>query len=107
MTYCRRESPTQTTQDAIKQVRSSEIWGGIPNGGMCPTVQAYTGKLINNQRGIEFETQVLPENSGSSPFESRWYLNITPGVLLRTNINGDDMACIPAVVTNLQPVQQC
>ena len=103
MAYCRVESPTQTTDDAIKQVNTGEIWGGVPRGGMCPTVQAYSG-LLNGRRGIEFVTTISPEPSGSSPFEARWYLGITPGVVHKQNQKGEDMACITAVVTNLQPV---
>jgi hypothetical protein len=103
MTFCRVESPTQTTDDAINQVKSGEIWGGIPRGGKWPTVQAYAGSL-NYRRGIEFVTTICPEQNGSSPLEARWYLGITPGVVRRSNLKGEDMACITAVVTNLQPV---
>jgi hypothetical protein len=70
---------------------------------MCPTVQAYVGAL-KCQRGIEFTTQISPETNGSSPFEARWYLDKTAGVVHRVNPKGEDMACISAVVTNMQPV---
>ena len=103
MAFCRVESPTQTPDDAIKQVKTGEIWGGVPRGGMCPTVQAYA-ELLNGRRGIEFITTINPEPRGSSPFEARWYLGITLGVAHRLNEKGEDMACITAVVTNLQPL---
>jgi hypothetical protein len=103
MSFSRIESPTQTAEDAVNQVVSGEIWGGVPRNGMCPTVQAYAGAL-NCRRGIEFTTKISPEPNGSSPFEVRWYLDKTAGVVHRVNPKGEDMACIPAVVTNMQPV---
>lgn len=102
MTYRRVESPTQTSADAIEQVKTGEIWGGVPRGGMEPTVQAYVGPLVN-RRGIQFESDIPPEPGGSSPLEARWYYSRTPGVSHRVNAKGEDMACITATVINMQP----
>ena len=99
--FYRRESPTQTSKDAIAQKKSGEIWGRTPKNGMCPTVQAYGGSLKDGRRGINFSTSVKPNPSGS-PFEARWYLELTPGVLLRQK-DGEDFACIPATIANFQP----
>jgi hypothetical protein len=67
---------------------------------MEPTVQAYIGPL-KSRRGIEFITEIAP-HPNASPFEARWYLTQTPGVLLRQK-GGEDFACILANVKNMQP----
>jgi hypothetical protein len=43
-----------------------------------------------------------PHQAEASPFEVRWYLNIDAGVEHRYK-DGEDFACISAIVTNLQP----
>jgi hypothetical protein len=60
-TYHRIASPTQTSIDAIKQIESKEIWGGIPRNGYEPKVQAYVGFLPMTADGIEFTTDVVPD----------------------------------------------
>ena len=99
--FHRRESDTQTIEVAASQVASGEIWGRTPQHGMCPTVQAYAGPIQPGQRGIQFETDTVPQNTGS-PIEARWYLGITPGVQERHR-NGELFASITADVTNHQP----
>lgn len=99
--YHRIESPTQTVAVALLQFAAGEIWGKAPRGGMCPTVQAYYGG-IGARRGIQFNTEIDPQPY-SSPFEARWYLGITPGVLERVDGLGDEHACVMAVVENHQP----
>ena len=99
--FNRRETPTQTPATALLQVASGEVWGRTPKYGLGPAVQAYTGKL-RNLRGIDFTTMVDPHGSASSPFEVRWYLNLTNGVECRRK-DGEDFACVAAVVTNMQP----
>lgn len=99
--FCRRESPTQTPAIALLQVASGEIWGSTPRGGLEPTVQAYPWRLPDGGRGIEFTTPTRPYPM-SSPLEARWYLTLTPGVMLRQQ-NGKDYACITATVNNRQP----
>jgi hypothetical protein len=99
--FFRRETPrTQTASLALMQVVTGEIWGRTPRGGMEPTVQAYAGS-IGNQRGIEFTTETAPHPNGS-PFEARWYLHRTAGVLRRCQ-GGEEFACILAIVKNCQP----
>lgn len=104
--FSRRETPTQTPADAVEQCRSGEIWGSIPKWSQWPTVQAYGGRLKNGGRGIEFTTDINSHPSGSldrnSPFELRWYLGLTPGVLKREK-NNQEFACIVADVDNHQP----
>lgn len=98
--FNRRETRWQTPAVAVKQVKSGEVWGRTPKFGLEPAVQAYTGKLPGS-RGIEFTTEIEPHPNGS-PFEVRWYLTMTPGVLERCE-GGETFACITADVTNLQP----
>ena len=99
--FNRRESPTQTRDDALEQMRSGEVWGRTPRGGMCPQVQAYAGLLRDGSRGIQFSTNVAPHKNGS-PYEVRWYLELTEGVELRKKC-GEDFACIAAEIENFQP----
>jgi hypothetical protein len=96
----RENNKTQPKSLAPIQVASGEVWGRTPKDGFEPAVQAYAGKL-NNRRGIDFTTLIDPHPDGS-PFEVRWYLTITPGVEYRCK-DGEDFACIKAVVTNMQP----
>jgi len=99
--FNRIESDTQTKQTAFMQEKSGEIWGRTPRGGIEPTVQAYAGALKKARRGIEFTTDTAP-HPNSSPFEVRWYLTRTPGVLHRC-AGGEDFACIVADIINMQP----
>ena len=100
--FHRRETPEiQTSELAILQVKTGEIWGRTPkNGGNWPTVQAYTTP-IGSQRGREFTTEIAPMPH-QAPLEARWYLGLTPGVQARRK-DGEDFACITAVVKNFQP----
>ena len=86
----------------MEQVASGEIWGRTPRNGIEPTVQAYAGKL-RSRRGVDFTTLIDPHKDGS-PFEARWYLTRTRGVDHRRK-DGEDFACIAAVVTNLQAAE--
>ena len=101
-TFHRRESPTQTKADAVKQVQSGEIWGRPARGSSIPSVKAYRNAMPSGQRGIEFSTAITP-HGGGSPYEARWYYPHTPGVTKRTNARGEDFAVIAANVINLQP----
>jgi hypothetical protein len=101
-TFHRLESPTQTREDALRQVQSSEVWGRPARGSAIPSVRAYRKNIPVARRGIEFTTLIEPHPGSGSPYEARWYYPHTPGVLLRTR-NYEDFAAIPADVTNLQP----
>jgi hypothetical protein len=71
MIYHRRESPTQTAADAAKQVQSREIWGVAVGKSPASRVRAYMGRLPEGMRGVEFDTDVVPDE-GSPPGEARW-----------------------------------
>jgi hypothetical protein len=98
-TFHRRESPTQTSEDAKAQVESGEVWGKEAKWSSILSVKAYVGALAG--RGIQFTTTVSP-HPNQSPFEARWYYPNTPGVMLRSK-EGQDYAAISAAITNLQP----
>lgn len=100
--FHRVETHIQTSQLAQQQVASGEIWGRAPYGSSIPTVQAYRNSLPPARRGIEFTSSVLPARGSGTPYEARWYLGHTPGVVRRQK-NGEDFAMIPANVTNKQP----
>lgn len=92
--YHRLESPTQTIQVALQQMKSREIWGRAHRqNGAFPCVKAYPGELPESKRGIQFIADIPHDPRFSSPFESRWYHPHTSGVLSRT-INEDDFAVI-------------
>lgn len=99
--FNRVETPSQTREIAVLQVQSQEIWGRDGRQGRIAAVRAYMGNLGPEMRGIEFSTAIDPHRGGT-PFEAHWYLNFTQGVLSR-NKNGEEYACITAVITNLQP----
>ena len=102
--YHRRESPTQTSQDALDQAATMEIWGKVGRmGGLHPTVRAYAKSLPQTERGVEFRTQISPDKRHSTPWEVHWILGVTPGVLARRK-NGVDFAAITlSWFSNRQP----
>lgn len=97
-TFHRRESRTQTPEDAKMQVKSGEVWGKEARWSSVLSVKAYTGQLVG--RGIQFTT-AIPPHPNQSPFEAHWYYPNTPGTMLRTK-DGRDYAAISAVVVNHQ-----
>ncbi len=99
--FHRRESPTQTSNDAQNQEMSGEVWGRPARGSALPSVKAYRGPLPSGERGIEFYTDVAPDPLSSTPYEVRWYAT-TPGVDLRPG-NPHDYAVVIAAITNCQP----
>ena len=95
--FHRLESPTQTPADAKLQDSSKEIWGKPASNtaqSNLPCVKAYRGILPSGQRGVEFETPIVPQRGSGTPFEARWYLNFTNGVLQRTDAAGTVYAAI-------------
>lgn len=101
--YHRLESPTQTSADALQQVKSGEIWGRAhKQNGAFPCVKAYPNQLPAAERGIEFTTPIPHDPNFSAPHEKRWYYPHTPQVRCRT-YNGEDFAVISANVINRQP----
>lgn len=91
--FNRRESPTQTSQDAQVQEQSREIWGRPRRGGHTPSVKAYRGSLSAADRGIEFDTSVAPHKGSGSPFDAIWYFPETAGTEER-NKDGEQYAAI-------------
>ena len=90
--YHRRESPTQTVEDAATQEATGEIWGRAAFGSTIPKVKAYTGPLPVGQRGIEF-TADIPPDDGCAPSRAEWS-GPRPGVVLQ-----GDYARIKVVIT--------
>ena len=69
--FHRIQSPTQSNEVADLQVKSQEMWGRPRRGSDIPQVQAYTGPLPKNAKGIEFVTHVKPDDS-LPPGQARW-----------------------------------
>jgi hypothetical protein len=102
--YNRRESPTQTSADAVQQQTCMEIWGRQARGGSIPCVKAYretmpTVSLANwGGRGVLFNT-IVPAYGKGDPFEARWYDGYQ-GVIQK----GNGFVAIPVShFLNLQP----
>jgi hypothetical protein len=75
-----------------------ELWGKPARNTSqsdLPCVKAYRNSLPAGQRGVEFDTPVVPERGSGTPIEARWYLNITAGVEQRTDQAGTVCAAIP------------
>jgi hypothetical protein len=96
-TYHRIASPTQTPEDAMKQIISQEIWGGIPRNGYEPKVQAYLGQLPPNTTGIEFTTDATPDPG--CPRGQAFWSSERPGVRVE-----DGFAKISVTVTRCTQV---
>ena len=102
--YCRLEGPSQTPQDAAQQVASGEIWGRVhKRNAVYLCVKAYPRRLTKGERGVSFNAVVPHDPRFSAPHEARWYFPQTPGVMQRKDAQQDDVAAIPARVTNRQP----
>lgn len=71
MIYYRAESPAQTAAEATRQEELREIWGVAAKGSPIARVRAYVGRLPKGARGVEFDTDVAPDD-GSPPDEARW-----------------------------------
>ncbi|WP_156815631.1 hypothetical protein [Pseudanabaena sp. PCC 6802] len=78
--YHRKESESQTADDAAKQIASQEMWGGPCRNYLSsdiPKVKAYTDELPltknreGKERGIEFTTAVKPDR-GTRPGLAYW-----------------------------------
>jgi hypothetical protein len=84
--YHRLKSTTQTREDAIKQQESMTI-EGFPERNIAqsniPKAKAYDGLLPEGEEGIEFTTDVPPDN-GSRPGKPCW-----SGPRLGVTVEGD------------------
>ena len=90
--FHRVKSPTQTRTIAAQQVSSMEIWGAPARGSSIPSVKAYRTALPDGRRGVEFCSTIAPAVGSGSPYEARWYLGSTPGVIPKS---GSSYAAIP------------
>lgn len=75
--YHRVESTSQTIKHASLQESSGQIWGKAGRGSNIPKVKAYLGPLPVTLRGVEFETDILPD-LGGSPKQPTWSLSPPP-----------------------------
>jgi|SRR4051812_7121544 hypothetical protein len=74
--YHRVQSPSQPPSVAALQEQTGEIWGSFNRdmmGGRSPfpSVDAYTGRLPEGKKGIEFTTDVPPDPN-TPPRLARW-----------------------------------
>lgn len=69
--YHRLESPTQPPAMATLQQQSGLLRGYSARGSLIPKVKAYDGPLPAGRRGIEFTTDVLPDD-GCAPGLPTW-----------------------------------
>lgn len=61
-TYHRKESPSQTKDDAFKERDTGELWGRTSRyGGLEARVEAYDGPLPQGAFGVEFTTEAMPD----------------------------------------------
>jgi hypothetical protein len=85
-TYHRLKSSTQTREDAVKQQDSMTI-EGFPERNTAqsniPKAKAYDGSIPEGEEGIEFTTDVPPDN-GSRPGKPCW-----SGPRLGVTVEGD------------------
>lgn len=93
-TYHRIESPTQTVADASQQEMTLEIWGKPARSSDIPKVKAYKGPLPPGAKGIQFETDVLPDPC-SPPNHAFWSVG-REGVERRQVESGQEFAIIRA-----------
>lgn len=82
--FHRVETTTQTPEDARLQQESGELWGRVPRWRIHPAVQAYEGPLPPGRRGIEFTTEVEPDE-GHAPGQPAW-TGPRPGVTVEGEI---------------------
>jgi WD40 repeat protein/nucleoside phosphorylase len=94
--YHRFESDSQTSEDSKQQLINNEIWGGVSRviPSDIPKVKAYNGPLPEGSIGIEFITNVPPDQGNSS--QHVCWSGDRPGV-----INEDGFAKIKAVITKI------
>lgn len=69
--FHRLESTSQTVATGQKQAETGELWGLPARGSDRPTVKAYRGPLPAGLAGIEFYTNVSPDD-GTPPFRASW-----------------------------------
>ena len=94
--YHRLESPTQPLDIVLVQQRTGTIRGYPAMGSFIPKVKAYGGPLPEGARGIEFTTDVPPDD-GCAPSLPTWS-GPRSGVRIATNDQGGEFAEIDVVI---------
>lgn len=89
-------SPTQTKQDAARQMSSGEIWGRAARWADEPSVKAWRGVLPNDADGVEFVTEIEPHQN-PHPSLVQWRAS-TPGV----NDRGNGLVSIRVTITKIE-----
>lgn len=99
--YSRRQTPTQTLADAVKEAHSGQLWGRAPtpnSGGLpVPAVKAWPSALPDDAEGIQFWAAVEPTRQWGGP-SGFWMWELgSPGVLEV----GEDMVAINIEVVRI------
>jgi hypothetical protein len=63
--YHRLQGPTQPPDIVSVQQQTGRIRGYPARGSLIPKVKAYDGPLPADRRGIEFTTDLLPDDGGA------------------------------------------
>lgn len=95
--YHRIESPTQPQNIVSVQERTGVIRGYPALGSLIPKVKAYSGRLPEGVRGIEFTT-VIPIDAGCAPGYPTWS-GRRPGIRHGVDEDGRDFVEISVVIT--------
>lgn len=77
------------------------MWGREPRGGQIPQVQAYKRSLRQGNRGIEFDSHVIPDPTGH-PHIASWS-GERPGIYHRKDDHHDFVAIKVFNFKNRQP----
>ncbi len=97
--FHRIRTPIQTVALDELQIETGMLLGDVPWRGYCPTVQAYFGPLPPGEKGIEFFTTVLPQQTGLDDRQgANWLLADTAFTGL-VHHEGREFAAITIVVT--------
>ena len=87
----------------MQQVSASEVRARTrPANPAHPCIRAYPRPLHPGERGITFTSPIAHDPRFSAPHEARWYFPLTGGVKRRTDAQGEQVAALPAAVTDLQ-----
>jgi hypothetical protein len=97
--YHRLESPTQPRNIVSIQQQSGTIRGYPALGSHIPRVKAYDDPLSADARGLEFTTDVFPDD-GCAPGRPVWS-GPRDRVRIRTDEQGREFAEISIVIRNI------
>jgi hypothetical protein len=97
--YHRIESPTQPAEIALVQRQTGKLRGYPALGSIIPKVKAYDGPLPEGKRGIEFTTDVPPDD-GAAPGRPTWS-GPRRGIMFGVDDEGRDFVEIAVEVTKV------